>query len=180
MSLRKAYFGGGCFWGVEALFDSLDGVEKAVSGYMGGHVSNPAYEQVCSGKTGHAEVVEVAYDPAKVAYEELLDYFFRMHDPTTPDRQGLDIGSQYRSVIFTANEEQKRQARAFIETLEERRAFDGKIVTEIAEADAFWPAEEYHQDYYAKKYGGGSGPFCHRLRPESFLEAYREQNRKEL
>ena len=170
MSASKAVFGGGCFWGVEALFERLEGVSDAVSGYMGGHTPNPVYEAVCAGITGHAEVVEVSFDPDKISYQELLDYFFRMHDPTTPNRQGLDIGSQYRSVIFTHGQEQEKEARQFIEMLESKGAFPRPIVTEVAPAGQFWQAEEFHQDYYQKKYRGTDGPICHTLRPRSFLD----------
>ncbi|MEX0797961.1 MAG: peptide-methionine (S)-S-oxide reductase MsrA [Bacteriovoracaceae bacterium] len=170
MKLEKAVFGGGCFWGIEALFERKEGVCDAVSGYMGGSSSNPSYEQVCSGVTGHVEVVQVSYDPKQISYRELLDYFFRMHDPTTPNQQGADIGNQYRSAIFYYNEEQKKEALDFIQFLETKNFFDRKIVTEVAPAADFWKAEEYHQDYYEKKYQGGPGPLCHALRPGSFLE----------
>lgn len=169
MSEEKAVFGGGCFWGVEALFERLEGVKDVVSGYMGGHVDNPSYEQVCSGRSGHAEVVQVVFDPDVIAYRELLDYFFRMHDPTTLNQQGVDIGQQYRSVIFAYDEKQRQQAQEFIQMLEAQKAFEKKIVTEVEEVQVFWPAENYHQDYYQRKYGGGQGPICHILRPESFL-----------
>ncbi len=169
-NLDKATFGGGCFWGVEELFSRLKGVENATSGYMGGHIQNPSYEQICTGRTGHAEVVQVEFDPSQVSFKELLDYFFRLHDPTTPNQQGVDIGNQYRSVIFFHSDEQKEQAQDFIRSLEERDAFDKKIVTEISKASEFWEAEDYHQDYYQKKYQGGDGPICHTLKPESYLE----------
>lgn len=170
MNENKAIFGGGCFWGVEALFERLDGVSGAVSGYMGGAVENPTYEQICTGRTGHAEVVQVSYDPKIISFRELLDYFFRMHDPTTPNQQGVDIGDQYRSVIFAMSEEQEKEAKDFIAFLEKKNAFGKPIVTEVSMAPTFWPAEEYHQDYYQKKYRGAEGPICHVLRPKSFLE----------
>ena len=172
MSLSVATFGGGCFWGVEELFERLEGVSEAVSGYMGGHIQNPSYEQVCSGRSGHAEVVQVTYDPDKISFARLLDYFFRMHDPTTPNQQGVDIGHQYRSVIFYHDDNQKEQALSFVKMLEDKQVFKRKIVTEISPAMEFWPAEDYHQDYYQKKYGGAQGPICHTLRPESFLESH--------
>lgn len=168
---EKATFGGGCFWGVEALFDRLQGVEDAVSGYMGGRTERPDYEAVCSGVTGHAEVVQLVFDPQEVSYLQLLDYFFRMHDPTTPNQQGVDIGNQYRSVVFFHNESQKEQALDFIERLEEKKFFASKIVTEVAPAETFWKAEDYHQDYYQKKYQGKPGPLCHTLKSDSFLES---------
>ncbi|MCO4755953.1 MAG: peptide-methionine (S)-S-oxide reductase MsrA [Bacteriovoracaceae bacterium] len=168
-NIEKATFGGGCFWGVEELFTRIEGVKDAVSGYMGGNIQSPTYEQVCTGRTGHAEVVEVSFDSSQISYKELLDYFFRMHDPTTPNQQGVDIGNQYRSVIFFHNEEQKKEAQEFIDLVESKEIFDRKVVTEISKACEFWPAEDYHQDYYQKKYQGGVGPICHRMRDESFL-----------
>ncbi len=167
---EKATFGGGCFWGVEELFKRLKGVENAYSGYMGGHIQSPSYEQVCTGRTGHAEVVQVEFNPSIVSFKELLDYFFRMHDPTTPNQQGVDIGNQYRSVVFYHSDEQKSQAQEFLDLLESKDAFGKKIVTEISKASEFWKAEDYHQDYYEKKYNGGVGPICHTLNPNSFLE----------
>lgn len=165
-----AVFGGGCFWGVEELFERLDGVVSAVSGYMGGVIDSPSYEQVCTGKTGHAEVVQVEFNPKEITYRELLDYFFRMHDPTTLNQQGVDIGNQYRSVVFATSEDQFAQAKSFMERLEEMKFFPRPIVTELSMQETFWPAEDYHQDYYQKKYQGTSGPICHTLNPTSFLE----------
>lgn len=158
-----ATFGAGCFWGVEALYSKIDGVIDAVSGYTGGSIENPNYAQVSTGTTGHAEVVQVTYNPNKISYEELIEYFFRMHDPTTPNQQGPNHGTQYRSVIYYHNTEQKGIARDFIEKLKQKKVFEGKIITEIAEAKPFYKAEEYHQDYYDKKYKGGQGPICHTL-----------------
>lgn len=167
--LKKATFGAGCFWGVESIYERLDGVKDAVSGYMGGHIDSPTYEQVCGGRTGHAEVVQLTYDPETIEYLDLLDYFFRMHDPTTPNQQGPNIGSQYRSVIFAHDEEQKRLALDFARKLDESGVFENKLITEISDADRFWAAEEYHQDFYFKRYHGQDGPICHTLRPGPLL-----------
>lgn len=151
---ETAYFAGGCFWGVEDRFQQLPGVIDAVSGYQGGETKSPSYRAVCSGSTGHAEAVRLTYDPAKVSYEDLLEFFFKIHNPTTPNRQGHDIGTQYRSAIFTVDEEQARKAKAHIKKLESEGAFKGRpIVTQVAPADTFYEAEEYHQDYHAK-HGG--------------------------
>ena len=157
--LEKATFAGGCFWGVEHLFNQVPGVIEAVSGYEGGHVDHPSYEQVCMGRTGHAEAVEVTYDPSKVSYEQLLNSFWNMHDPTTLNRQGPDTGHQYRSVIFFHNPEQQRAALKSKE--EAQRFFDKKIVTEIVPATDFWRAEDYHQRYFEKHPGHYS---CHFVR----------------
>jgi len=152
--LSTAYFGGGCFWGVEDRFQSIEGVVDAASGYQGGETEGPTYREVCSGATGHAEVVRVVFDPSEVSYERLLDAFFAMHNPTTRDRQGPDVGTQYRSVIYTTDAGQLAAARAKIAALEAEGAFGGKaIVTEVRpveEAGAFYLAEEYHQDYNAR------------------------------
>lgn len=156
--MDKAIFAGGCFWGVEALFEELDGVVEATSGYIGGHTENPTYKDVCYKNTGHAEAVEVVYDPAKVSYEELCDYFWRLHDPTTINRQGPDVGSQYRSAIFYLNDEQKAAAEKV--KPEAQKRWKKPIVTEIIPASTFYRAEEYHQDYF-KKHGGHG---CHYLR----------------
>jgi peptide-methionine (S)-S-oxide reductase len=143
-----ATFGAGCFWCVEAVFQQIDGVLSVESGYSGGHVPNPTYEQVSSGTTGHAEVTQVVYDPAKVSYETLLEVFWTGHDPTTKDRQGGDVGPQYRSVIFTHTEEQKRLAEEYRKNLDASGAFDAPIVTEIVPFTRFYRAEAYHQDYF--------------------------------
>ena len=147
---QTAVFAGGCFWGVEAVFRHVKGVSRAVSGYAGGTTKNPTYEQVGSGDTGHAESVEVTFDPAQVTYGQLLRVFFQVaHDPTQLNRQGPDRGTQYRSAIFYANDEQKRVAQAYVAQLSEAKAFRGPIVTEIAPLTAFYPAEGYHQNYLA-------------------------------
>ena len=148
--LAKATFAGGCFWCTEAVYAQLKGVKSVTSGYIGGSVPNPTYEQVCGKKTGHAEAIEIAYDPAQVSFEQLLEVFFTAHDPTTKDRQGHDVGPQYRSAIFFHDAEQKRIAEEVIRSLDGKRVFPGPIVTEVVEATTFYPAEGYHQDYFAK------------------------------
>lgn len=147
----KAYFAAGCFWGVEDAFRKTPGVIEAVSGYAGGHTNNPTYEQVCSGTTGHAETVEVEYDPEKISYEELVRTFFALHDPTQMNRQGPDVGTQYRSAIFYTTEEEKVIAEKIKEELAPR--YSAPIATEITEAQTFYPAEEYHQRYFEKHPG---------------------------
>ena len=154
-SLETATFGGGCFWCIEAVFEHTPGVRSAVSGYMGGGTENPTYHEVCGGDTGHAEVVQVSFDPDQVSYRELLDVFFRAHDPTTLNRQGADVGPQYRSVVFCHSPEQKTAAGAAKAEAGERLA--DPVVTEITEAGTFYPAEDYHQDYYKSK---PSAPYC--------------------
>ena len=146
--IQVATFGAGCFWCVEAIFLKLEGVIEVVSGYSGGHVENPTYEQVCKGDTGHAEVCQIKYDPSKISYIELLEVFWEIHDPTTPNRQGPDIGTQYRSVIFYHNDEQRKLAEEYKAKLEKSGAFTSPIVTEIAEFKNFYRAEDYHQNYY--------------------------------
>ena len=152
-TVKRATFGAGCFWGVQASFDRLKGVVCTQVGYMGGRTENPTYEQVCTNRTGHAEVVDLRYDPEQISYEELLEAFWNMHDPTTPNRQGLDVGMQYRSVVFYYDEEQKRAAKAVMGRLSKSGRFSRPIVTEIAPAVPFWRAEEYHQKYH-EKHGG--------------------------
>lgn len=150
MSTEKATFGAGCFWGVEAVFRQTPGVKDAIVGYAGGTTENPTYEDVCSDETGHAEVVEVSFDPAEVSYETLLDVFWRNHDPTTRNRQGPDIGSQYRSVVFYHSPEQKAAAEKKLAELNASGRFRRPIVTQIEPAPTFYRAEEYHQQYLAK------------------------------
>lgn len=146
--LATATFGSGCFWCAEAIFQHVKGVKRVVSGYSGGHVENPTYEQVCSKKTGHAEVVQITYDPEVVSYKDLLEVFWKTHDPTTLNRQGHDVGPQYRSVIFYHNQQQRELADKYKKRLDEAKAFSAPIVTEIAKFDKFYPAEDYHQDFY--------------------------------
>ena len=145
---KLATFGGGCYWCVEALFDRIEGVEAVESGYSGGSVEDPSYEQVCSGRTGHAEAVEVRYDSSKVTYETLLEIFFKTHDPTTPNQQGADRGTQYRSVIFFHDAEQQKIAEEVKASIEKAGVYDRPIVTQIVPFERFWKAEDYHQDYY--------------------------------
>lgn len=157
-NLTKATFGSGCFWCTEAIFLRVKGVEKVTSGYSGGTVKNPSYKEVVSGNTGHAEVVQIAYDPEVIGYDELLEIFWKTHDPTTLNRQGADVGTQYRSVIFYHNEQQKKQAEHYKKELDQAGIWSDPIVTEITAFDAFYPAEDYHQDYYAAN--AGSNPYC--------------------
>jgi peptide-methionine (S)-S-oxide reductase len=147
-AVQLATFGAGCFWCVEAVFEQLEGVTEVASGYMGGLLEHPSYEAVCTGSTGHAEVVQICFDPAVISYPTLLDWFFRSHDPTTLNRQGADSGTQYRSVIFHHGDQQRGEARAKIAELGEAGAFDTAIVTEVTAAGTFYPAEACHQDYY--------------------------------
>jgi peptide-methionine (S)-S-oxide reductase len=152
-----ATFGAGCFWGVEDLFGKVKGVKETTVGYMGGTMEHPTYEDVCTNQTGHAEVCQVTFDPHETTYEKLLDAFWNMHDPTTMNRQGPDVGSQYRSVIFTHTPEQQAAAEKSKAALEASKKYLGPIVTQIIPAPTFWPAEEYHQDYFTKHPGAA----CH-------------------
>jgi peptide-methionine (S)-S-oxide reductase len=154
---QTAYFGGGCFWCIEAVFNRLRGVKQAVSGYMGGHIDKPTYRQVCNGDTGHVEVVKVTFDPSEITFRDLLEVFFSMHDPTTPNRQGNDIGDQYRSVIFYTSDEQEREAEETIAALTESRAFPEPIVTAVEPAITFFEAEGYHQEYFDNN---RTQPYC--------------------
>ena len=149
--------GGGCFWCLEAVFTQLKGVESVVSGYAGGSVSDPSYELVCAGATGHAEVVQVTFDPAAISYRDLLQVYFAMHDPTTLNRQGADVGTQYRSAIFYHSEEQLAAAKQVIEELTASGLWDDAIVTEVSKLDTFYPAEQYHNDYYERN---SAQPYC--------------------
>jgi peptide-methionine (S)-S-oxide reductase len=152
-----ATVGGGCFWCLEAVFEPLSGVEKVVSGYAGGDVKNPSYREVCGGRTGHAEVVQVTFDPARLSYRDLLEIFFAFHDPTTLNRQGPDTGTQYRSAIYTQSPEQERVARELVAELTNERVFPNPIVTEVAPLTAFYAAEDYHQGYFRNNPGQ---PYC--------------------
>src|SRR5215471_11389379 len=152
-----AIFGGGCFWCLEAVFDRLEGVTSVESGYAGGKVENPTYRQVCGGDTGHVEVVRVTFDPARITYRDLLDVFFEIHDPTTPNQQGNDVGEQYRSVIYYTTEEQREQAEETIAKLTAERKFHDSIVTTVEPAPKFYVAEDYHQEYYESN---RSQPYC--------------------
>lgn len=148
LSKKLATFGGGCFWCTEACFKTIKGVSKVTSGYCNGHVKNPTYQQVCTGNTGHAEVIQIEFDPATVSYLTLVKAFFKAHDPTTLNRQGNDIGTQYRSGIYYHDEEQKQVATELVNELN-KQVFNGKITTEVEPLDVFYPAEDYHQNYYA-------------------------------
>jgi peptide-methionine (S)-S-oxide reductase len=143
-----ATLGGGCFWCLEAVYKDLKGIERVVSGYAGGSVANPTYEQVCGGRTGHAEVVQLTYDPDVVSFRDLLDVFFTIHDPTTKDRQGADVGPQYRSIVLYHSPEQKAEAERAIADLEAKGVWHAPVVTEVAPLETFYPAEDYHQDYF--------------------------------
>jgi methionine-S-sulfoxide reductase len=162
MNTEKALLGAGCFWGVEHILRKIDGIIKTTVGYSGGAVTDPTYPLVCSGNTGHAEVVLVEFNPAILSYENVLDIFFRLHDPTTLNRQHNDIGTQYRSVIFTFSEEQRKTALEVIKKVDESKVFRNPVVTEVAPAKEFYAAEDYHQDYLIKN---PHGYMCHILRP---------------
>lgn len=155
--LETATLGAGCFWCVEAVFDDLEGVEDVVSGYAGGHTENPTYKEVCSETTGHAEVAQIKFDPSILTYADLLRVFFAVHDPTTLNRQGNDIGSSYRSAIFYHSDEQKKIAEEIIAEVTNEGVYDNPIVTEVTALNKFWPAEDYHQEYFANNPGQ---PYC--------------------
>lgn len=174
-----ATFGAGCFWCVEAIFQQVEGVLKVTSGYCGGHVLNPTYEQVCSKTTGHAEVVQLVYDPAVISYDELLEIFWQTHDPTTLNRQGNDVGPQYRSVVFYHNEEQRRKAEYYKNELNKSGAFDKPIVTTIEPYKNYFEAEDYHQNYY--NLNKNSNPYCYYvIKPklEKFEKVFKDKLRK--
>lgn len=155
--METLVLGGGCFWCTEAVFQRIKGVQKVVSGYMGGLFPNPSYREICTGKTGHAEVILVEFDPKQISLEELLLVFFKTHDPTTLNRQGNDVGTQYRSVVFYADEAQREAAEKLIQHLEKEQVFDAPIVTELTPASEFYPAEDYHQNYFNQN---GYQPYC--------------------
>ncbi|MFZ5510292.1 MAG: peptide-methionine (S)-S-oxide reductase MsrA [Pseudomonadota bacterium] len=152
-----ALLGGGCFWCLEAVFDQLQGVTDVVSGYSGGHLPNPSYQQVCNGDTGHAEVVRVTFDPDVISFRDILEVFFAIHDPTTRDRQGNDVGPQYRSVIFYQDDRQRQEAQSLIRQLDAAGLWAAPIVTEVAPAGEFYPAEDYHQEYFRRN---GTQSYC--------------------
>ncbi|WP_022823048.1 peptide-methionine (S)-S-oxide reductase MsrA [Hymenobacter norwichensis] len=155
--MELATFGAGCFWCVEAVFQDLQGVQKVVSGYSNGRIANPTYREVCSGLTGHAEVIQITYDPQVISFKELLEVFWKTHDPTTLNRQGNDTGTQYRSGVYYHNDEQRRLAEEYKQKLNEAHAFDNPVVTEIEPLKSFYPAEDYHQNYYKQN---GHEPYC--------------------
>ena len=176
-STATATLGNGCFWCTEAVFQQLQGVDKVTSGYSGGGTSDPDYKSVCSGTTGHAECLEVVYDPTKISFEDLLEIFWKTHDPTTLNRQGNDIGTQYRSVIFYHNEEQKAVAEKYMRQLNESRTFPRPIVTSLEMFTKFFPAEGYHQNYFKLN---GNAPYCQfvvRPKVEKFLKAFPQKLR---
>jgi peptide-methionine (S)-S-oxide reductase len=173
--LQRATFGSGCFWCSEAVFQRLKGVQSVVPGYSGGRVADPSYEQVSTGTTGHAEVVQLTYDPEVISYADLLEVFWRTHDPTTPNRQGHDVGPQYRSVVFYHDDEQRRQAEHYKAQLDGAGAFSAPIVTEIVPFRAFYPAEAYHLNYFNEN---GRQPYCSlviRPKVEAFKNAFRDK-----
>ncbi|MEM7783979.1 MAG: peptide-methionine (S)-S-oxide reductase MsrA [Planctomycetota bacterium] len=161
-NMAVATFGGGCFWCTEAVFQELAGVQSVESGYMGGNVDNPTYKQVCTGLTGHAEVIQIKYDPEVVSFDVLLQVFWKTHDPTTLNRQGNDVGTQYRSVVFYHDDEQKELATKYKNKLNEEKAFANPVVTEISPASTYYPAEDYHQNYFANN---PNQPYCRALIP---------------
>ena len=177
--LKKATFAGGCFWCTEAIFQEMKGVYKVTSGYIGGQVENPTYKAVCTGQTGHAEAVEITFNPEEVTFQELLEVHFKTHDPTTLNRQGADRGTQYRSGIFYHDEEQKKAAEDVIRSLEQEKVYPDPIVTEVTEATIFYPAEDYHQDYYANN---GQAGYCQMVitpKMEKFRKVFAEKIRQE-
>jgi peptide-methionine (S)-S-oxide reductase len=175
-STETATFGTGCFWCTEAIYKELEGVVSVMPGYSGGHTTNPTYKEVCGGETGHAECTQVVYDPAKISYDELLEVFFKVHDPTSLNRQGNDVGTQYRSVIFYHNDEQKRLAEKYKTELDRSGAYDKPIVTQIVQMEKFYPAENYHHDYY--EYNKDKNPYCAvvvRPKLEKFRKVFSEK-----
>lgn len=177
-NIEIATFGTGCFWCTEAIFQQLEGVIKVTSGYSGGHVVNPSYEEVCNKTTGHAECLNIEYDTSKITFDELLEVFWKSHDPTTKNRQGNDIGPQYRSVIFYHNDEQKEKATNYKAELDESAVFDKPIVTEIEPFTVFYPADNYHHNYYNNN---GSQPYCsYVIRPkvEKIQKIFRDKLKK--
>lgn len=174
----KATFAGGCFWCTEAVFAELQGVKKVTSGYLGGHKVNPTYQEVCAGETGHAEAIEILYDPNEVRFEALLEVFFKTHDPTTLNRQGADVGTQYRSGVFYHSPEQKELAETVIAELEKAKVYDKPIVTEVTEASTFYSAEEYHQDYYTDNPNQGYCAMVITPKLEKFRKVFADRLRK--
>lgn len=174
-NLKTATFGSGCFWCTEAIFERVNGVIDVVSGYSGGTVENPTYKEVTTGKTGHAECTQIKYDSSVISYDELLEIFWKTHDPTTTNRQGNDIGTQYRSIIFFHNKEQKEKAEYYKKKLDEEKIFSSPIVTEIVEFKIFYPAEEYHQDYYEKNPYQGYCAFVITPKVEKFEKIFKDK-----
>lgn len=176
--MEIATFGNGCFWCTEAIFQDLKGVSKVASGYMGGETKDPTYKEVCSGTTGHAEVLQITYDPLAISFDELLEVFWKTHDPTTLNRQGNDVGTQYRSVVFYHSEEQRKLASDYMTRLDTSGAWSDPIVTEISPVDTFYPAEDYHQEYFNQN---GSQPYCSfviRPKVEKFRKVFADKLKK--
>lgn len=173
--LEKATLAGGCFWCIESIFSQLQGVINVKSGYGGGTIKNPTYKEVCTGQTGHAEVVQITYDSNKIGFEELLEVFWTVHDPTTLNRQGADIGTQYRSAIFYHNEKQKQITEDYIKQLESSKTFKNPIVTEVTAFSNFYPAEDYHTDYYERN---GEQPYCQMVIRPKVLKFQKTFNNK--
>jgi len=178
LRMDTATFGTGCFWCTEAIFQQLEGVEKVTSGYSGGTVPNPTYEQVCSKTTGHAECLNIMYDPTKITFDELLEVFWQTHDPTTLNRQGADVGTQYRSVVFYHNEEQRAKTAKYKAELDKSGAFDNPIVTSLEPFTVFYPAEDYHQNYYNSNKGEGYCQFVIRPKVEKFEKVFKNKLKK--
>lgn len=178
MKTDTATFGTGCFWCTEAVFQELAGVLKVTSGYSGGHVANPTYEQVCGKQTGHAEVVQIVYDPEKIGFDELLEVFWQVHDPTTKDRQGNDVGPQYRSAIFYNNDTQKELAEKYKNDLDKSGAYSNPIVTEISELKNFYSAEAYHQNFYSNNPNYGYCSYVIRPKLDKFQKVFKDKLRK--
>jgi peptide-methionine (S)-S-oxide reductase len=166
-----AVFGGGCFWCTEAVFDELRGVKSVIPGYAGGSTKNPTYEEVCGGRTGHAEVIKIDFDPGEISFKDLLTVFFATHDPTTLNRQGNDVGTQYRSAILYADEEQKREAEVFIEELNDSKAYGKPVVTTVEPLGEFYEAEDYHQKYYARN---PYQPYCQYMIPPKLQKLHKQ------
>ncbi len=174
-----AYFANGCFWCTEAIFEQLNGVKSAVSGYTGGQTKNPTYKQVCTGETGHAECLQIVYDHKQISFDELLEVFWETHDPTTLNRQGNDVGTQYRSGIFYVNEEQKQKSEKYKAELDKSGAFDNPIVTEITPFSTFYPAENYHQEYFENN--ENNNPYCKiviRPKVDKFRKVFKDKLKK--
>ncbi len=176
--LEKATLGGGCFWCTEAVYLQLKGVVDVKPGYSGGHIKNPSYKEVCTGRTGHAEVIQVTYDPEKLSFSEILEVFFMAHDPTTLNRQGNDVGTQYRSAIFYHNEEQKKVAEKIIQELEKEKVYDDPIVTEVTPFNSFYVAENYHINYFERN---KNQPYCQFVvapKVEKFRKVFKDKLKK--
>ena len=178
LNLETATFGSGCFWCTEAIFERVNGVSSVVSGYSGGTVNNPTYKEVCDGTTGHAECTQITFDPLIISYDELLEIFWKMHDPTTLNRQGNDVGTQYRSVIFYHSEEQKQKAEYYKNKLTEEKIWDKPIVTEITKFEEFYPAEDYHQEYYDNNPNQGYCAYVITPKVEKFEKIFKDKLKK--